>query len=232
MNKTYLYIKEHNITGMKYFGKTTSDPYTYCGSGKYWINHIKKHGKEFVTTKWVSEPFTDKELLVEFATFVSEELDIVNSDKWANLILENGLDGAPVGFKHSEETKSLLKKYHTGRKREYKVSSIARENMSRAQQGRSLSEQHKESIRLYAKSRPKEVNEKISNSLKNKKHSEETILKRALSNSKPRGAYGKSEHCANRPKLICPNCSKSGNGGSMMRYHFNNCKLIMSKEES
>jgi len=63
---TYLYIKKHSITGLKYFGKTTeSDPYKYLGSGTYWKKHYKKHGKEFIETIWVSDPFTDKELLIE-----------------------------------------------------------------------------------------------------------------------------------------------------------------------
>jgi hypothetical protein len=46
---TYLYIKQHSITGLKYFGKTTkSNPYKYNGSGKYWIRHINKNGKEHI----------------------------------------------------------------------------------------------------------------------------------------------------------------------------------------
>lgn len=36
---TYLYIKEHDITGLKYLGKTIADPYSYLGSGKYWKDH-------------------------------------------------------------------------------------------------------------------------------------------------------------------------------------------------
>ena len=34
---TYLYIKQHSVTKLKYFGKTNSeDPIKYSGSGKYW----------------------------------------------------------------------------------------------------------------------------------------------------------------------------------------------------
>jgi hypothetical protein len=47
----YLYIKQHAITGKKYFGRTTKrNPYMYKGSGSYWTNHIKKYGKEHVKT--------------------------------------------------------------------------------------------------------------------------------------------------------------------------------------
>ena len=47
----YLYVKQHSITGLKYFGKTTKiDPFLYKGSGKYWQRHIKKYGKNFIET--------------------------------------------------------------------------------------------------------------------------------------------------------------------------------------
>lgn len=205
MDSTYLYIKQHEITGLLYFGKTTSDPHTYYGSGKYWSNHIKKHGKEHVLTKWVSEPFTDKEDLVEFATFFSEEFNIVECKNWANLIFENGLDGFPVGTKHTHQTKI---------------------KMSNVQRGRIISETHKEKLSIAAKNRSKEVRDKVASSLRGRKQSEETIQKKIQSNSKPRGPYGKSEHCKNRPILTCPHCHKNGKGGSMMRYHFNNCKFM------
>lgn len=36
----HLYVKIHNVTGLKYFGKTTKDPFKYRGSGKYWLAHL------------------------------------------------------------------------------------------------------------------------------------------------------------------------------------------------
>lgn len=39
---TYLMIKQHEITGLKYLCKTTrKDPLKYNGSGRYWKPHIK-----------------------------------------------------------------------------------------------------------------------------------------------------------------------------------------------
>jgi hypothetical protein len=90
---TYLYIKQHSITGLKYFGKTTQDLHTYLGSGKYWLRHIKKHGKDRVITIWC-QLFTDKDLLVEYALKFSSDNNIVESKEWANLVPENGLDGS------------------------------------------------------------------------------------------------------------------------------------------
>ena len=100
MNPIFLYIKQHTITGLKYFGKTYKDPYVYMGSGHYWLRHIEKHGPEHVKTVWVSEPFTNKDDLVEFATFFSQTFNIVEDPSWANLMLENGINGGPVKNNH------------------------------------------------------------------------------------------------------------------------------------
>ena len=99
---TRLYIKRHSITGLKYLGKTVKkNPYAYNGSGKYWKHHINKYGIDNIETLWVSEEFTDKDSLLEFATFLSEELNIANSDEWANLKPETGLDGGVGNGKYN-----------------------------------------------------------------------------------------------------------------------------------
>ncbi len=94
---TVLYIKQHSITGLKYFGKTTRDPLKYNGSGKHWLRHIKKHDKGYVITLWVSEPYIDSDAIIEFALAFSRDHDIVASKDWANIINENGLDGGFTG---------------------------------------------------------------------------------------------------------------------------------------
>ena len=93
MKLTHLYIKQHSVTGLKYFGKTTKeDPVSYLGSGIHWKRHIKKHGTEHVKTLWY-QSFQDKKSLVDYATKFSKENNIVESKEWANLKEENGLDG-------------------------------------------------------------------------------------------------------------------------------------------
>lgn len=91
MKPTYLYIKQHTVTGLRYFGKTIRNPNKYKGSGTYWQRHLKVHGRE-IDTIWV-ELFNDEESLTDFAEFFSEFFNIVNSKTWANLVGENGLDG-------------------------------------------------------------------------------------------------------------------------------------------
>jgi hypothetical protein len=90
---TFLYVKTHLDTGLKYFGKTTlSDPHKYKGSGKKWLNHLRKHGYN-VYTKIVGY-YTDKEECRMVALNFSAENNIVESKEWANLTIENGLMAA------------------------------------------------------------------------------------------------------------------------------------------
>ena len=139
---TYLYIKQHTITGKLYFGKTTSNPETYLGSGKHWKSHIKKHGRERVVTLWY-QLYDNVFDIVSDALSMSIKLDIINSKSWLNMKIENGLDGgsmggkshplrgrkftkehrekiasARLGKKHSQETKEHLSKRLKGKTRE------------------------------------------------------------------------------------------------------------------
>lgn len=119
---TRLYIKQHSFTGKMYFGKTVkagNSIYTYPGSGGYWTNHIKKHGKKQVKTLWVSEVYTVDMIydLVDFALFFSEFHNIVDSDTWANMILENGISGGSVrGIKRTQKCRKKKSELMIGKK--------------------------------------------------------------------------------------------------------------------
>lgn len=144
-NPTWLYIKQHKTTGLKYFGKTVQDPHRYTGSGVRWTRHLAKHGND-VSTVW-AQLFTDKESLTAFALEFSEKNKIVESKEWANLKPEDGLMGGDTGItiqgrktlsqksasrKHSDETKEKIRQ-----KRLLQIMPI----------GRKLSEESKEKIR-------------------------------------------------------------------------------------
>lgn len=89
---TYLYIKTHNKTGLKYFGKTTSsNPNKYTGSGKYWLRHLQVHGKD-ISTEILGFYKTEKECVAAASEF-STTNNIVESAEWANFKIENGIDG-------------------------------------------------------------------------------------------------------------------------------------------
>ena len=109
----YLYIKTHLGTGLKYFGKTYKNPEKYKGSGKYWKRHLKLHGDNVKTE--ILGIFYDETKCKDAALKFSIENNIVKSDEWANLILENGLDGMPEGNLISDETKRKISKSLIGK---------------------------------------------------------------------------------------------------------------------
>lgn len=98
----YLYHKRHKVTGLNYFGKTKrKDPFNYLGSGVYWCNHLKKHGEEVETVQIWS--FDDQESCTKFAIEFSIKNNIVESTKWANLCIEDGIGGGDVLSQLSKE---------------------------------------------------------------------------------------------------------------------------------
>lgn len=108
MKLTYLYVKVHRKTGLKYFGKTVRDPFKYPGSGKYWRRHLKVHDNDVHT--FVLGTFDNEVSCVGWATLFSKFYSITESNDWANLRDENGRDGAPVGHEgHKFSTEELAK---------------------------------------------------------------------------------------------------------------------------
>lgn len=87
----YLYVKTHRVTGLKYLGKTTRDPFSYTGSGKRWLNHLGAHGNDCDTQILLAS--SSKEDIRETGIFFSSLWNIVESDEWANLIPESGEGG-------------------------------------------------------------------------------------------------------------------------------------------
>lgn len=111
---TWLYIKQHNQTGLKYFGKHLGkDPYKYKGSGLRWTNHLNVHGND-VTTIWC-QLFESEAELKSYALEFSLNNNIVESQEWANLIPENGnCGGSNKGTPKTEEHKLKIGKANSG----------------------------------------------------------------------------------------------------------------------
>lgn len=165
---TWLYIKKHNITGLKYFGRTTSnDPKKYKGSGKWWTRHIKIYGND-VTTIWC-HLYTEKNIIQEEATAFSRSHAIVESKDWANLMVEDGINGSAKGHPRgvvSAETRHKL--------------SCAAKGRPSVMLGKKHSEETKEKIRQAIKNkgcRSEEVKMKLSIANTSKKLSEDTKKK-------------------------------------------------------
>lgn len=85
--KIQLYVKTHNVTGKKYFGKTTrNDIHEYQGSGVAWRRHLDEYGYDVMTE--VIKECNSVDEAADFALSFSETNDIVNSTEWLNTIPE------------------------------------------------------------------------------------------------------------------------------------------------
>ncbi len=206
---TYLMIKEHEITGLQYLCKTIKkDPIKYKGSGAYWLRHIKIYGRCHVKTIWY-ELYTDIDHLVSEALALSENYDIVNSNKWANLKPENGLDGF-----ESSNSKIIQLNRVNNNTHHLLDGNIQRDYQnSRVENG------------THRWSSGKEQQKTQSDMIKNGTH--------RFCDSKYQSEVSKS---GNRKRIengthnfiqynICPHCLKKGKGVVMFRHHFDNCKL-------
>jgi len=202
---TYLCIKQHSVTGLKYLCKTTRSyekMLKYIGSGKYWCLHLEAHGKEFVDTPWYCL-FHDKESIAEFALMYSEKWNIVNSNEWANLRPENGLDGGGLGGGGANK----------GKKKPPRTAEHSA-NISAAKKGKKLGPQSEET-----KDKKRKPNPGVSDALTNRPKSEEHKKNLCKPKKFTANYFGLTERC------ICPHCSKEGGIKIMPRWHFDNCKF-------
>jgi hypothetical protein len=103
----YLYLKTHNLTGLKYLGKTEmADPIAYQGSGLIWCRHIKKYGYD-VTTEILRECKNQDEVK-EWGLYYSDLWNVVESPDFANLKPECG-NGGPVGPEGAKKISQKIK---------------------------------------------------------------------------------------------------------------------------
>jgi len=200
---TYLYHKRHIKTGLNYFGKTTGNPYTYNGSGVYWNDHLRKHGKEIETVQvW---KFDNLEECSKFAIDFSIKNNIVESNEWANLCLENGLDGGDK-FSSMDPTKKADIDYRK---------SIAHKEIWKTRDKIKQSVKTSQIWAIRDKDTISSIADKISKTLleKTPEQREKTLCKRR-------------ETLSRRSPVACSHCGKiSKNLSNMKRYHLDNCKL-------
>lgn len=206
MKPTWLYIKKHNTTGLKYLGKTIQNPYTYKGSGIVWTRHLKKYGED-VTTEW-AKLYTDEKLLNSEALFLSETHDVVKSNNWANLIEETGLMGGKT-YERTFEKNQKMRESCVG----IKKSEAHKEKIRKARTGVKMPEEQKEKIRKANKGKPKSEAhiKKVSLALTGKSKDESHRL-------------NLSESIRNIPKKVCEHCKIEASPGNYKRWHGANCK--------
>ena len=202
----YLYIKTHLKTGLKYFGKTTADPFTYPGSGKYWTRHLRVHGYDVQTV--VFGIFQKVEDAKCAAIKFSIDNDIVNSDEWANLKPEE-LDG---GWQHINNDPALKRMITSkaGKTSVEKHPEVSRKNLS------------KNNSKKTAKTNREKYGENFYRDIATYNKSEEHREK--LRNIAMLNNFGKNNLGKKRVKYECTHCGKFAAMNVLSRFHLDNCK--------
>ena len=122
------------------------------------------------------------------------------------------------GFKHSNETKKLLRQHQLGKPKSEEA--IRKQQETRKRNNKSIggwthSEEWKSNMSkiMSGKKQSDEHLAKLSAVRKGKKQSPELVAKRAAA------LRGRPQE-----RIICPHCKKEGGLTGMKRYHFDNCK--------
>lgn len=104
----WYYVMRNNTSGLKYIGQTVNlHSRKYCGSGKYWIAHCKKHGGfNRNNIKIIDSFFAEKEEeAIHWLTVFEQEnpkyFDI-NNEEWANQVIETTKDSAFFGLSKTQ----------------------------------------------------------------------------------------------------------------------------------
>lgn len=208
----YLYIKTHNKTGLKYFGKTVQDPTIYEGSGRYWKMHIATHGYD-VTTELLNcgAPYEEEIEFKEAALEFSMINNIVESTQWANLRLETG-DGGDT---------SMCENY---------INAIANRDQTGENNpmwGKQSFAKGKTYEELYGEEKARDLKKMRVESATGRKLSDESLKKMSDSISKSTKGIPKPQK-----QSVCPHCNVIGSLNLLKRWHFDNCKNMKDNNEN
>lgn len=209
----YLYLKTHNVTGLKYLGKTEQDPYQYSGSGVWWKAHLKKHGHD-VTTEVLFKT-EDKAEFKEVALEYSNKWNIVESADFANLMLEEGQGGVNSGswkkgnvpwikgrtdIKLGPQSPEHIRKRTENQKKSVTIDGIKYDSMKEASAATGIS---KPTIKAWA----------------------DTDGWDSIDTTKDRRILAREKVTKlNKQKHTCPHCGAEANIGNLKRWHNEKCK--------
>jgi hypothetical protein len=205
-----LYLKTHNITGLKYLGYTKNNPFKYRGSGLYWKRHLSEYGND-VKTEVLFE-HNDIKVLSEKGLEYSIMWNVTQSEEFANLCHEDGnlnRGEGNINFRGHLQTDETRRKIS--------------ENNGRGLKGKFGEEHPCYGIkRLDTTERLKQAHAegKITSpggwnkGLKTKPHTDETKHK-----------MSEAQKGTKKKIIQCPHCDKAGGAPALMRWHFDNCKL-------
>lgn len=207
----YLYLKTHNITGLKYLGYTKNDPQKYRGSGQYWSKHIQKHGND-VTTEVLFESVNIDDISI-MGKHYSEIWNIVDNPEFANLCEEDGnkLYGkANINFRGHPQTIETRNKISKNNGR----GNAGKYGAQHPAFGHKVNQNNTEHL-IKARSKLEGIDVWNKGKTGLQTHNEETKKKMSV-----------AKLGIKKEQVECPHCGKLGGKPAMIRFHFDNCKDI------
>jgi hypothetical protein len=228
----YLYVKTHNITGLKYLGKTVSkDPHKYKGSGKVWKNDCNVHGYNYSTEILFQSIYTNE--IKEQGIYYSQLWNIVESNAWANLKPEE-CDGGYYPGAFTPEANAKRSQTQKGRPQHPDHTAKVSRALKGRKDTRSVESKAqaaaKASAKLKGRKKPEGFGQKISERLSDRVFSETSKqhMKEAWT---PERKLAQAERTKALHSLVvsCPHCGRHGDKMAMKRTHFDRCVVITKK---
>lgn len=231
MSKPYTYIISHKPSGVKYYGVQYGKKahpnnlgVTYFSSSKFLKKLIEEEGIDNFEFS-VRKIFTDKKSAVTWERKFLERIDAKSSPMWFNKYNGTGAIN-PGGYKFDEVTRTRMRKPKSSEHRAKLAEHLksVRSNKWSEERRQNYSDNHSgENHPTFGLKRP-ELTER--NKARRGKTREELYGKeKAIEMARSCGIQKGTKF----PSVTCPHCHKSGAGSNMKRYHFDNCKSLLSQ---
>lgn len=229
----YLYVKTHNVTGLKYLGFTTQQDYhKYRGSGTRWLRHLNKHGINYSTELLYEGDSKDE--LQQLGEYYSTLYDVVKNRNWANLKPEKGEGGSFVAT--SESIKKVLETKRKNGTLNTNTPESRKKAIATRRKNNTLNTNTPDSIRKGLKTKKdngtlSRTSDCISKMIDTRSRNGTLNTRTADSIDKQRNTIqesGNNNFIKSNPsqqKKTCPHCNKLAGGGNFKRWHGDNCKL-------
>jgi len=186
-----VYMTENLINGKRYIGRDMYNDPAYLGSGKLLNKAIKKYGREHFKKSILQYCYSIDELK-NAEEYWLKKYNAASDDMFYNI-----LDGSTGGdsLSNHPNLENIKTKIQNARKNQIiKHSDETRKKISNAQKG--------PLGYWYKRSRPAEMNKKVSDALKG----------------------------VPKKQITCPHCNKFGGEPQMKRWHFDNCTTLTGKK--
>lgn len=251
----YLYVKTHNITGLKYLGQTKRNPHTYLGSGTTWTTHLRANGNDISTAVLLSTTcVTERNHWGRYYSNlyrITTAMDDYGNRIWANRIPETGGGaGRKLGSYTLQERNKISERqsgeHNSAKTPESRAKRTGVNHWTKQEKHKGYThpmkkEENKLKVSAALTGRPsplkgtrrtQEVCDAISSALTGVPKTEKHILRIKETHVGFTGKKCTDQHkekISNKrmtqPKIVCEHCNKEVDLGNYKGYHGDKCKV-------